>query len=117
MQLEWMIGDSMLDGSSERSFPKKYALTVYILLCASLKKTGRSSGKINIVPRIELNDIATAMKKRQPFLSWTPIILPFNVWNMTSMQIPHTTKPPYLRASTSGNLRMLLKERFVRSPS
>jgi hypothetical protein len=37
-----------LDGNSEIIFAQKYALTAYILLFASLKKTGLSSGKINI---------------------------------------------------------------------
>jgi len=38
----------MLDGISEKIFAQKYALTEYILLFASLKNTGRSSGKIRI---------------------------------------------------------------------
>ena len=41
-----VTGVITLLGNSANIFPKKYALTEYILLFASLKKTGLSSGKM-----------------------------------------------------------------------
>ena len=42
------VGVIMLDGNSEKIFAQKYELTEYMLLFASLKKMGLSSGKIRM---------------------------------------------------------------------
>jgi hypothetical protein len=44
-----MVGVRMLAGSSAITFPKKYAVTEYMLLLTSLRKTGLSSGKIRMM--------------------------------------------------------------------
>ena len=62
----YITGVSMLAGSSAMTFPKKYALTEYMLLLTSLKNTGRSSGKIRIMFWIELKAMVMVMKKRAP---------------------------------------------------
>jgi hypothetical protein len=48
------------------TLPKKYALTEYMLLFTSRRKTGRSSGKIRMMFWIELKAIVMVMKKRAP---------------------------------------------------
>ena len=67
---------SKLAGGSAMTFPKKYALTEYILLLTSLRNTGRSSGKIRIIFYIELKAIVIVMKKSAPFLFYTPYMVP-----------------------------------------
>jgi hypothetical protein len=42
-------GTIILAGISAITFPKKYAVTEYMLLFTSLKNTGLSSGKIRII--------------------------------------------------------------------
>ena len=42
------VGVIMLDGNSENILAQKYELTAYMLLFASLKKIGLSSGKMRI---------------------------------------------------------------------
>lgn len=44
-----IIGVNKLAGISATIFPKKYAVTEYMLLFTSLKNTGLSSGKIRII--------------------------------------------------------------------
>lgn len=63
-----MTGVSIEVGISEITFPKKYALTEYILLFTSRKNTGLSSGNIRIMFWIELNEIVIVMKNKAPFL-------------------------------------------------
>ena len=43
-----ITGVRVEDGNSEKILAQKYALTLYILLLASLRNTGLSSGKIRI---------------------------------------------------------------------
>lgn len=67
---------SITTGRSDIILPKKYPLTVYMSLLTSLRKTGLSSGNIRIVFWIALKDIVMQMKKRAPFLFWTPYRVP-----------------------------------------
>ena len=62
------VGVSKDDGNSEKILAQKYALTLYILLFASLKKTGLSSGKMRMTFWMALKLIVIVMKKRAPFL-------------------------------------------------
>lgn len=41
----YIVGTISAKGSSDITFDQKYALTLYILLLTSLKKTGLSKGK------------------------------------------------------------------------
>lgn len=61
-------GIIILAGISDITLPKKYAVTEYMLLFTSRKKTGLSSGNIKIMFWIALNAIVIVMKKRAPFL-------------------------------------------------
>lgn len=63
-----IVGVRILEGSSDRILAQKYALTEYMLLLASLKKTGRSSGKMRMTFWIALKLMLMVMKKRAPFL-------------------------------------------------
>ena len=44
-----ITGVRILEGISEITLAKKYALTLYILLFTSLRKTGLSSGNIRMI--------------------------------------------------------------------
>ena len=69
-------GMKILAGISEITLPKKYAVTEYMLLLTSLKNTGLSSGKIRIMFWMALKAIVMVIKKRAPFLFWTPCTVP-----------------------------------------
>jgi hypothetical protein len=71
-----MTGVRIHTGISDIILAKKYPLTEYMLLFTSLKKTGLSSGKIRIVFWMALKAIVIVIKKRAPFLFWTPWRVP-----------------------------------------
>ncbi len=62
MMLAFITGTKIVPGISAINLPKKYALTVYILLLISLRNTGLSSGNRRIIVYVELNAIDSKMK-------------------------------------------------------
>jgi hypothetical protein len=49
MMQPYRIGVIRVNGISAMTLPKKYAVTEYMLLLTSLRKTGLSSGKIRMM--------------------------------------------------------------------
>ncbi len=58
-----------------------------MLLLTSLKKTGLSSGKIKIIFWMALKATVIVMKKRAPFLFWTPCKVPSQFWKRMMVKI------------------------------
>ena len=83
----YITGVRILAGISAITLPKKYALTEYILLFTSLKKTGLSSGKIRMMFWIELKAIVMVIKKSAPLRFYTPWIVPSQFWNRIIVKI------------------------------
>lgn len=65
---------------------------MYMLLLTSLRKTGRSSGKIKITFWIATKRVFMVMKKREPLMFYQPAeVLRFDCQNKILMKIPvHT---------------------------
>ena len=59
-------------GSSEIDFPKKYAVTQYILLFTSLKNTGLSSGNKSAMLLMDMKVMTKQTKKRAPLMFSSP---------------------------------------------
>jgi hypothetical protein len=60
-------------------------------LFTSLKKTGLSSGKIRIMFWIALKAIVIVIKKRAPFLFYTPYGVPSQFWKRIIVKMAVTT--------------------------
>lgn len=68
-------GNKKLDGSSETTFPKKYAVGEYILLFTSLKNIGLSSGKSNMILLTEPNPTTINAKNKAPLILSTAALV------------------------------------------
>lgn len=110
-------GVIILIGISAITLPKKYAVTEYMLLFTSLRKTGLSSGKIRIIFWMALNAMVIVMKKRAPFLFCTPCGVPSQFWKRMIVNIAVITVTITLTYDVCGSLSVFKKFLWMSRPS